>query len=173
MPNRFFTLAFFMLLLTGCGFHLRGLAPLAPPLQHLYIQSQGPYGLLEQKLRTSLPLTGVHVMPTPEGADTILVLSREDQSQQLISVGGTQQTRQYNLILTVIFAITDPAGNILVPPQSVSETRILTLQSSQILGTTNEQDALYQLMRQAVVYDIMNRLSSKKVTALLMQKPAH
>ncbi|MDR3490444.1 MAG: LPS assembly lipoprotein LptE [Gammaproteobacteria bacterium] len=171
MSMRFFIMTFFILL-TGCGFHLRGLAPLPPSLQRIYIESKGPYGLLEQKLRATLPLTHVHIMSTPESADTILVISNETPTQQLVSVGGTQQTRQYNLTLAVTFAIADNTGKLLIAPQTVSEMRTLTLQSSQILGTTNEQATLYQVMRQAIVYDIIDRLSSKKITDILMKKPA-
>ncbi len=173
-PNKYFFLALLgsFLLLTSCGFHLRGTVPLATPLQHLYLQVADPYSSLTRNLRQSLASSGVQLVSSPAEADAVLIILKENPSQQLLSVGSTQQTRQYNLILSVTFQINDARGKILIPPQTVSESRSLTLQSNQILGTSNEQDDLYQQMRQAVVYDIMNRLSSKEITTLLNSEKA-
>ena len=82
-------------------------------------------------------------------------------------MSGTQQTRQYNLILNVIFQVSDPRGKILIPPQNITETRSFTIKSDQILAGSNEANALYNQMRQAIVYDMMARLSSNEITRLL------
>lgn len=159
--------------LTSCGFQLRGSTPLSPALQELYIKTADPYGELTRYLREYLRMSGVHLAATPQEATTLLVILNEQQSQQLLSVSGTQQTRQYNLFLVVTFMVTDPKGVVLVPPQAVSEVRTLTTVSDQILGGSNEQTTLYQQMRQAIVYDIMNRLGSRDVSFLLMERKKH
>jgi LPS-assembly lipoprotein len=155
-------------LLSGCGFHLRGQLPLAPPLQKLYLKTQDPYGQLTRNLKQYLKDSNVQLADSPQTAETVLEILHEYNTEQLLSIGGTQQTRQYNIILTVNFQVTDPTGKILLPPQSMSETRSLTIQSNQILGGSNEENNLYQQMRRAIVYDIMNRLSSKDVTDLIL-----
>lgn len=167
-------LLFFILgacLLSGCGFHLRGQVPLALPLQRLYLKTQDPYGELTRNIKQYLKASGVYLTDSVLGADTVLVILREYNSEQLLSIGGTQQTRQYNITLTVTFQLTDPYGKILVPPQNVSEVRTLTIQSNQILGGSNEENNLYQQMRRAIVYDIMSRLSSKEVSLLVIEPP--
>ena len=158
------------LFLSACGFHLRGEAPLSPSLKNLYIQTADPYGALTRNLRVYLKTSGVELTDSPQSARTILHIISDTQSQQLLSVSGLQQTRQYNLLLTVVFEVTTPKGTILVPPQTLTESRILTTLSDQILSSTNEQTTLYQQMRLAIVYDIINRLSSHDVTNLLMDK---
>lgn len=164
----FFSL-FVCLTLSSCGFHLRGPVPLAPPLKQLYLKTEDPYGQLTRNIKQYLKLSGVYLANTPQEAETVLVILREFNSEQLLSIGGTQQTRQYNITLTVNFEVTTPDGKILVSPQSCSETRALTIQSNQILGGSNEENNLYQQMRRAIVYDIMSRLSSKEVSTLVTQ----
>ena len=155
------------LCLTSCGFQLRGAAPLSPPLKRMYIKTVDPYGQLTHNLRDYLTLSGVELTDTPQAASTVLQIISETPSQQLLSVNASQQTRQYNLILSVTFEITTPAGAVLMPPTTLSESRTFTTLSDQILGGTNEENTLYQQMRLAIVYDIMNRLSSKDVVGML------
>jgi LPS-assembly lipoprotein len=158
-------------LLSACGFHLRGDLPLAPPLKKLYLQTQDPYGQLARNIRQFLKFSGVELTSSAATAKTVLVIVREATSDQLLSIGGTQQTRQYNITLTVTFEVTDPQGKILLPPEVVSETRSLTILSNQILGGSNEENNLFVQMRGAIVYDIMSRLSSQDVTLLINPPP--
>lgn len=158
-----------ILCLSSCGFQLRGSAPLSPPLKRLYIQTANPYGTLTNNLRDYLKTSGVEVTDSPQNALTVLHIISETQSQQLLSVSGLQQTRQYSLTLAVTFEVTTPQGVVLMPALTLSENRTLTTLSDLILAGTNEQNTLYQQMRQAIIYDIINRLSSRDVTILLMK----
>jgi LPS-assembly lipoprotein len=156
------------LLLSGCGFHLRGSFTLAPPLKLMYLQTSDPYGELAHNLRQSLAATGVVFTDTPRQATTILEILHENTSQQLLSVGGTQQTRQYNLVLSVVFQVTTPQGKMIIPQQTVSITQALTIQADQILGGSNEENNLYHQMRKAIIYTLLNVLTSKEANARLM-----
>ena len=162
---------FLFICLTACGFKLRGELPLAPPLHNLYLQTADPYGELARNLKLYLKSSGVHLTDTANTASTVFVIQKEETSQQLLSVGGTQQTRQYNLILAVTFEITTPQGVVLVPSQLLSQSRTIPIQSNQILGGSNEANNLYSQMRQSIVYDIMSRIASQDVTKLVMKKP--
>jgi LPS-assembly lipoprotein len=157
-----------ILLLTACGFHLREPVHLAPSLQHLYLETNDPYGELERNIRQYLRASGVIVTATPQESTAVLEILSESTSEQLLSVGSTQQTRQYNLILTVTFIVTTPAGKPLMQPQTVSETQALTVQADQILGGSNEENNLYHQMRSAIVYTMMNRLTSKAAIKSVM-----
>jgi LPS-assembly lipoprotein len=161
----FFCLSFS---LVGCGYHWRGPMTLAPPLQKMYLQTSNPYGQLARNLRQYLKMSHVHLVTKPQDASTILALLSENTTEQLLGISGTQQTRQYNLILTVTFQVTDQHGRLLVPPQTVYETRALTLNSGQILSGSNQAESLYQQMRQAIIYAIVSQLAAENITALLI-----
>lgn len=156
-----------LLLLTACGFQPRGEITLAPSLKNIYLKTPDPYGQLARNLRSFLIMSHVHLADTVESADTVLVILKEQMGQDLVSVSGTQLTRQYNLTLNVTYQVTDASGKVLISPQTSTEVRSLTIQSDQILGGSNEASSLYKQMQRTTVYNIMNRLSSKEVTAIL------
>jgi LPS-assembly lipoprotein len=157
-------------IMSGCGFHPRTSPTLALPLQKLYLQIADPYGDLARNIRLYLKMSGVHITDKPDEATSILDIMSETTSQQLLNMSGTQATRQYNLILTVSYQVTDSHGNIVVSPQIVTETRPLTINASQMLSGSNQTVSLYHQMRQAIVYDIMSRLASREMTVLLKHK---
>jgi len=136
-------------------------------MHNLYLQTAAPYSALTHYLKDYLQASHVHLADSITPGITILQIISENNTQQLLSVSTTQQTRQYNLILTVIYQLNDANGKPLIPAQTATETRVVTIQSDQILGGSNEANSLYQQMRQAIVFDIMNRLSSKDITQIL------
>lgn len=154
--------------LSGCGFHLQGQMSLAPPLQRIYLQTTDPYGLLARHLRQYLHASHVEVVNSIADADAALVILQNDETDVLLSVNSTQQTRQFNLILNVTFEITDNKGAILVIPQVMSESRTITTQSNLILGSSNEANLFYQQMKRAIAYKIVMRIASKDITEILI-----
>lgn len=157
------------LLLASCSFRLQGQMVLAPALKRLYIRSANPYGTLVKNLQASLRLSGVELTSTPEDATMILAINSDETSQELLSVSGTQQTRQYNLHVTVSFSLDTPKGKTVMGPEILTETRALTVQSNAILGNSNEAQQYYQQMRRILAYEIMNRISSKQITRVVNQ----
>ncbi|MCD6039559.1 MAG: lptE [Gammaproteobacteria bacterium] len=172
MRNYYLIILFFFL--TSCGFHPRGPTVLSPPLQNLYLQTNDPYGQLTHNLQLYLKMAGVHLAKTQETSTSVLEILSENTSEQLLNISGTQATRQYNLILTVTYQITDNHGNILTSIQTATETRPLTINANQMLSGSNQAVSLYQQMRQAIVYDIMSRLASREISMILtISKPIH
>src|SRR5262245_52687393 len=103
---RILSLFCLFILLTACGFHLQGEAKLAPRLHRMYLQTTDPYGYLARSLQQYLKMSHVNLVATPAEADTILVIVKDQATQDLLSVSSTQQTRQYNLKIIVVFQIT-------------------------------------------------------------------
>lgn len=154
-----------LLLLSGCGFHLRGDMPLASPLHSLHIQAINPYGTLVRNLEQSLKMSGAHLTDNATDAQTILIISHDSTFQELLSVGATQQTRQYKLTAVVTFEVADKQGRNIVPPQTLADSRVITVQSNQILGSSNEANLYFQQMQRGLATSIMYRLSSHQITS--------
>ncbi len=162
-----------ILLQAACGFHLRGEMQLAKPLHSLYIQSPDPYGTLVKELEQSLKMSKVQLAASESEAQTILLILRDDTAQDLLSVGGTQQTRQYKLSVNVTFEVRDTAGHTLVPPETLTESRVITVQSNQILGSSNEANLYFMQMRRILASSIMYRLASRQVTDMINLTPVN
>ncbi|HVY53282.1 MAG TPA: LPS assembly lipoprotein LptE [Gammaproteobacteria bacterium] len=151
-------------LISSCGFHPRSPATLAKPLQSLYFQSKDPYSALSRLLKQNLKMSGVSLASNAQEATTTLSILQESMGQDLLSINSSQQTRQYNLHLTIVFQVSDSHGEVLVTPQTLTETRTLTLQSNQVLAGSNQAAMLYNDMRRSIAYNIMNRLASKDIS---------
>lgn len=155
------------LFLTACGFHPQGDMKLAPPLKKMYVQTPDPYGTLSRNLHDYLKMSHVQLANSPSEAETILEVQSDTSTQELLSVAGTQQTRQYKLIVAVVFAVSDNKGRTLLAPQTLSEKRTITVQANQILGSSNEASLYTQQMRRMLAYAILNRLASVEVTKIV------
>lgn len=161
---RIFFILSLTLLLSSCGFRLQGEKHLAAPLHRMYLQTPDPYGQLARSLQQDLKFSKVQLVSSPKEATTILAILRDEPTQELLSVSGTQQTRQFTLKVTVVFQITDALGRIIVTPHTLHESRTITVQSNQVLGSSNEANLFYQQIRRSLAYTILNRIASREVT---------
>ena len=168
---------FFCLLiccLTGCGFHLRTHAlTLSPALHSPWIATAEPYSPLTHSLASALRRSGATPVDEADKASAIIAILSERETESLLSVSSTQSSRQYNLTLSVQYEIRNREGAPLTGPQVATESRTLTMASDQILSSSNEVTILYQRMRQAVVRDIMARLASPEISAILAESKKH
>lgn len=160
---------FLTLTLTACSFHLQGKKVLASPLHRLYLQTSDPYGYLAKSLEDYFKMSEVHLVKLPIEADTILIILQDTASQNLLAPNGTLQTRQYNLAVTIVFEITDNKGRILLGPQTLVEERPITIQSNQILGSSNDVNLYYQQMRHILAYAIISRIASTEVSNAIVK----
>jgi LPS-assembly lipoprotein len=155
------------LILSSCYFHLQGEAPLASGLHQLYLETNDPYGTLTRDLQQRFKMSHVQLVDSPQDAKIHLVVITDDATQDLLSVSSTQLTRQYSLRITISVKLTSDQGVIILAPQTFTENRIITVQSSQTLGSSNEATLTYQQLRRSLANAIMNRLSSRQVTELV------
>ncbi len=152
---------FILFFLAGCtSFHLRGTAELPTPLKKLYLKTSQPYSPLSNAFKEYCQYSKIPLVKNEKDATAILVILNENTAQQLVAISNTQQTRQYNLSLAVSFQVISPEGNVLVPDATVSETRAVTLNASQLLSGSNQEEDLYEKMRQAIVVDVVRQLTS-------------
>lgn len=159
-----FVITLLCLAMSACGFKLQGERQLAAPLHTMYLQTPDTYGYLERNLKDNLKMSGVTLVNSPDQAKTLLIVTSDATAQDLLSVSSTQQTRQYGLRVIVTFEVTTPDGQILMSPQTLQDMRAITVQSNQILGSSNESALYYQQMRRSIASSIMNRLASTEVT---------
>lgn len=153
-------------LLMSCGFHFQGQVNLAPPLQRMYLQTADPYSDFARSLRLYLKNSHVKLVE-PSDAETILTILQQNTTQDLLGVSGTQQTKQYLLRTIVVFQISNKMGRILVPPEMLVESRVITVQSNLILGASNEVNLYFKQMRRTLAYALMNRIASRDITRML------
>lgn len=131
-----------LLVLTACGFHLRGQLDLPPALASTYIESNGADSNLIKRLRSSLLGNGVVVTAKRSEATAILRILRDSYDRRVLSVGGGRKIREYEIHYAVQFELVELGGDPLVAPQTVELFRDYTYDEDDILGKQGEEASI-------------------------------
>ncbi|AHE67183.1 LPS assembly lipoprotein LptE [Legionella oakridgensis] len=148
-----------LLLLTGCGFHLRGMVDMPPWLDRVAIINQSEHRELEQLLAEQLQAYHVDVSSDPASAHYWLFLQNDSFQQQIASVSSSTTPRQYQLIYTVQFKLQQAKGKEIIPSGQLVITRQLTVNSDRILGSDEEEAIIKREMRRDAALQMLYRLS--------------
>ncbi|WP_133127317.1 LPS assembly lipoprotein LptE [Legionella nagasakiensis] len=148
-----------MLLLTGCGFHLRGAVDMPSWLDRVAIINQSGHQELEHVLEEQLQAYHVYVSSDPSLANYWLFLQNESFQQQITSVSSSTTPRQYQLIYTVQFKLQRAKGKVIIPSNQLVITRQLTVNSDRILGSDEEEAIIKKEMRRDATLQMLYRLS--------------
>lgn len=149
------------LLLSACGFHLRGMINVPKWLNNVAIVVKNNDKQLISILKSQLDGYNIQVNPDEALAKYWLVINQATVQQQIISVGASTNPRQYTLILTIEFMLQTRKGQIVKAPKTVSITRQLTINNDRILGSSDEENILIGEMKQDAVIQIINQLSHR------------
>lgn len=149
------------LLLSACGFHLRGEATM--PFKSLYIKSANPSSLLIVELRRLLELNHIQLANAADKADVILDISYDLPEKQILTLRDTGRVNEYQLRYHVTFSAYDNEQREWLPTDELLLTRDYSYNDSQILAKETEEAELYQSMRSDMAQQIMRRLSHAKL----------
>src|SRR5687768_13728468 len=101
------------LLLSGCGFQLRGTAAL--PFDTLYMPSTGAQGVALDLKRNIQGGTRTTVVDDPKQAEAILEFVRELREKHILSLAASGRVREYQLRYHVAFRVHDGKGGEFLP----------------------------------------------------------
>jgi LPS-assembly lipoprotein len=146
--------------LTACGFKLRGDVELPLVLQDTYIQSEDPFTGMARALRTLLKQSGANLLETKEAASAILAISHERSENRILSVGSSGKATEYELFDEVTFSLSDRDGKVLIEPQTLRMTRDLVFDQNELLGKLSEAEGIHRQMRASLARQIITRIDA-------------
>ena len=149
---------FYLFLLAGCGFHLRGEMVLSPILSTPYVNAANAE--FKEDLTNVLNRSGISVVNDPEIASAIIDLVSVKFDRQVLSINSRGQATGYILTYQVFCRFVDRTGRVLASPARLKLSRTLEYQSTQVLAKKQEEDALRARMREDLVQQILRRLNS-------------
>ena len=149
---------FYLFLLTGCGFHLRGEMVLSPVLSAPYVNTANSE--FKEDLTKALNRSGIRAVNDPEIASAIIDLVSVKFERQVLSINSRGQATGYILTYQVFCRFVDRTGRVLASPARLKLSRTLEYQSTQVLPKKQEEDALRARMREDLVQQILRRLNS-------------
>jgi len=149
-----------LVLLSGCGFHLRGNIDLPAGLQQMHIQGVTKHSELGLELQRSLSTSGVNVVDS-SAAQVILKVSPPAFERRLLTVSGASgKVAEYELIYTLNVSLHDRKGKVLLAPQTLRQLRDYTYDRDNVLGKGNEETRLKADMQRDLVRQVLNRLKA-------------
>lgn len=149
-----------LLLIAGCGFHLRGGTPLSPRLERIYLQGVPLYSELGIGLKRGLEANGASVLASPDKASATLAIIRNDLQRQVLSVGSIGKVQEYALQYRLQFQVTDASGEVLLPPQSLELVRRYRFDERSLLSAGEQETLLRQVLVEEMIRRIMWRLEA-------------
>jgi LPS-assembly lipoprotein len=150
----------FAALLAGCGFQMRGTANL--PFDTLYMPPPSGPGIALDLKRNIQAGTHTKVVDDAKTADAVLEFSQEVRDRLILSLAATGRVREYQLRYLVAFRVHDGKGGEFVPSSTVTLTRDITFNDSDVLSKQTEEQLLYRDMQFDMVQLIMRRLAAAK-----------
>ncbi len=145
------------LLLTACGFHLRGALDLSDDMAPVYVDA-GSVQQLGRDIRSLLQDNGVAVTDSMEQAKTVLALKSESRQNRVLSVDSNGRAREYLLVYTAAFSMqVKPAK---AEERSLQVSRSLLFDENAVLAFANEADVVYEELRRDAARQILQKLQA-------------
>lgn len=153
-------LIFLFLMLTACGFHLRGETFLPPGLNTLYVEGPVVYNSLTAALQQTIHSMGVSIASNVKDAQVTLQILTQSFSQQLINISPNTLVNTYRLEYLVTLQLLNRSGAVIYGPFTVKTESSYAISDKQILGDTSFLASKQQEMRRDAIALIFNRLSA-------------
>jgi LPS-assembly lipoprotein len=149
------------LLLSACGFQLRGLAQLS--FHNIFIQ--GSTLSMSKELKKSLETNGVKVVTDSEDAELMLELLSEETDKRILSIGGDGKVSEYALSYQVSFRTRAATNPLWGEVQTVQTSRNFSYNDANLLGKADEEVMLISDMHKDAMRELLRRLTAIKLNA--------
>jgi len=149
-----------LLLVAGCGFHLRGAANLPESINTMYIQGINLKRDLGLALKRGLESNDVTIIEQPQtGAAVLTVLSAKSE-RRVLSVGANAKVSEYQLYGTLEFKLLDKNNQLVVDSETLRAVRDYQFDQNQVLASDQQDAQLRQEINDQLVQSLLRRLSA-------------
>lgn len=145
----------FFLILSACGYQLRGTIELPKGMENIYLE--GASGQLRDEIQTALKFSKGQLVSTAEAAGIVIKIHKEAMRTRVLSVSSTGKANQFELIYELLFSIYEPSGVLLMANQRVQSQRSYFNDQEEVLAQTNEEQLIRNEMYSQAVRSIVIR----------------
>lgn len=148
------------LLLSACGFHLRGAYSL--PFDSLYIdqpESSEFRAVVKRNIEAS---TQTRVISEAKDAQAILNIVSDIKVKKILSLNSAGRVREFQLTRTFVFKVAHAKGGDYLPQDSIAISRELTFDDATVLSKEGEEELLWRDIQSDLVQQLLRRLAKAK-----------
>ncbi len=143
------------LLLSACGYHLRGALELPAGLKNVYLE--GGSGPLQEQFNSAMKTSSVGIASSPETAGMIVRIFNEDNQRRVLSLSSTGTANDFELNYRFDYELVDSKNKVLMPRQSIDIKREYYNDQLAIIAKGNEETVIRNEMYQQAVRSMINR----------------
>lgn len=152
--------AFVVVLMSSCGFKLRGQIALSEPLQAIALQGTAEHAELAISIRNVLNRAGGKLVEL-SAANSVLVITEDSNTRRVLSVDNLGQANAYTLIYRLGFRLDTPSATSLVKPQRIEQQRQYRFDANSVLAKGDEEQRIIRVMREAAVTRMLVMLQAQ------------
>ena len=149
-----------LLLLAGCGFHLRDALLLPADLGPLRVVAADPESQLVLGLRDALRRAGATVADDAAADAAMLQVVSERWGETPISIDQFGRSQEFTLRYAVIFRLQRADGTDLVPQQAIELSRDYISVPTRSAGTEGEREILANELRREMLSAVLRRIDA-------------
>ncbi len=162
-----------ILLLSACGFQLRGTVELPEGVEPIYIGGLSSSGQLSIELRNLLSAYGVELNRDAAQANYQLIILEQTTDKRTASLGAGARVAEYQLIESVSFELRNSQGSTVLGPHELTQRKIMPNDPNKVVSTAEEEKILRREMLQQLAAKIARQLRAFDYQASLTAKPAN
>ena len=146
------------LLLSGCGFHLRGPADL--PFDSLYVQAPPTSQFATQLKRAVSAGSQTKITDSSKNAAATLQILSEAREKEILSLSTSGRVSEFRLLYRVSYRLLDSKNIDRIPAGEIVLQRDFAFNDQQVLSKESEEALLYRDMQTDAVQQLVRRLQA-------------
>ena len=152
-----------MVLVSSCGFHLRGEATF--PFQTIFVNAPSSPPLSLELTRALSAASKAKVVETAVGAEVALEVPSVIDDKEVLSLSSGGSVREYQLVKRIAFRLHDKNGTDWMPAGEIVVRRSYTFNETQVLARDLQEQRLLREMQTDAVQQLVRRLQAAKKPA--------
>jgi LPS-assembly lipoprotein len=142
--------------LCGCGFQLRGEAPMG--VKSLYLSTAGASQVVVE-MRRALASGPTRLATVQKDGEVHIRILTENREKTILTLTSAGQVYDFVLRLRVGYQVSDAAGNSLIEPSELEVRRLITYSTTAPLAKEAEEQILYRDMNADAAQQILRRVA--------------
>jgi len=143
------------LLISACGYHLRGALELPQGMKNVYLE--GGSAQLREQFQRAMEVSSVQLASSPESAGLIVKIYEEDSRRRALSLSSGGTANDFELSYRFEYELLDSKNKVLMPRQPIEIKREYYNDQVAIIAKGNEESTIRDEMYQQAVRSIVNR----------------
>ncbi len=146
-------------LFAGCGFHLRGHAPLPATMARPYLDATDRYSPLHAALVARLKAAGAQLAPDAASATAVIRVHADRTGRELLTVAAGNKPGEYEVYYTAEYSVA-AGGQDVLPRQQVTRTRDYSYDETTVLAKEHEEQSLRAALADEIAALMLRRFAA-------------